>query len=481
MGRISLALFLFPLAVHAVVGQVHVGPRALPAQREIIVSAERVDRLERWLNAVDQHEPGELDDAVSEIGRLSEPALRDLWVDTQSLVGLMRDRKNMLFQATGGSPPVRTQIIYKPADLRRMTVWACAAAGLLDDRDCVAIGARRALDGQAARLAEHATISRDAGDDDSYLLRRAALLHADVAMLAPSAAAESAAVSSAVRTIGPQTVRVSTSDGIDRHVQRVGIHWDIGRTLLDAVRTKGEPVPRPGRDRMVHDWYRATSAWMIVTENHDTKHLDRARALFPNDPDILFLSGRQHEAYARPLIQSAVDAVDLPPGFAIDVDSARLELRRAESFFRDARSQAPAHAEARLRLGRVLGLLDRHAEAASELRAVSESLVEAGQRYYRDLFLGAEEEALGRFDEARAAYGRAKQGYPRAQSPYLALSQLARRTGDRTGALRATQELFDLSKDPARNDPWWSYYVTGARNAEDWLDELRRPFKRARP
>ena len=337
------------------------------------------------------------------------------------------------------------------------------------------------LDGQAARLAEHAATSREAGDEDNDFLRRAALLHADVAMLAPSAAAEPASAPAAVQTIAPQSARVTTSDGINRDVQLVGVHWDIGRKLLDAVRTPGEPMPHPERDRMVYDWYRATSAWMVVTENHDTKHLDRAREIFPNDRDILFLSGCQHEAYARPLIQSAVKTAVLPTGFAIDVDSADLELRRAESFFRGALSQDPAHAEARLRLGRTLGLLDRHVDAASELRAASESLADAEQRYYSDLFLGAEEEALGRFEAARAAYGRARQGYPRAQSPYLALSALARRRGDRAGALRATQEMFDLSKDPARDDPWWSYFVVGARHAEDWLDELRRPFKRARP
>ena len=190
MGRASVALLFLPLAVHVVVGQLQVGPRPLPPQREIIVSRDRVDRLERWLKAVDQHEPGEIDDAASEIGRFSETALRDLWVDAQALVALMRDRKTSVFQATSGPPPLRTRIIYKPADLRRMRVLACAAAGLLDDRDCVAIDAKGALDGQAARLAEHAATSREAGDEDNYILRRAALLHADVAMLAPSAAAE---------------------------------------------------------------------------------------------------------------------------------------------------------------------------------------------------------------------------------------------------------------------------------------------------
>ena len=249
MGRASFALLFLSLAVQVVVGQLQVGPRALPPQREIVVSTDRVDRLERWLKAVDQHEPGEIDDAASEIGRFSETALRDLWVDAQSLVALMRDRKTAVFQATSGPLPVRTRIIYKPADLRRMKVLACAAAGLLDDRDCVAIDAKGALDDQAARLAEHAATSREAGDEDNYILRRAALLHADVAMLAPSAAAEPYR-HLAVRTIAPQSVRVTTSDGIDRDVQLVGVNWDIGRTLLDAVRTprRANAPPRARSD-----------------------------------------------------------------------------------------------------------------------------------------------------------------------------------------------------------------------------------------
>jgi tetratricopeptide (TPR) repeat protein len=481
MGRAGFALLFIPLAVTVVVGQTRVGrPRALPPLRSIIVSTDRVERLERWVKAVDEHEPGDIGDAASEIGRFSENALRDLWVDAQSLVALMRDRNTAVFEASGGTPPVRTRIIYKPADLRRMKVLACAAAGVLDDRDCVAIDAKAASEGQAPHLAVHAATSRKAGDEDNYILRRAALLHADVAMLVSSAAAEPSSGQTAVATLGPRLMRVTTSDGIGRDVQHVGLHWEIGRKLLDAVRTPREATPHPERDRMVSDWYRATSAWMILNEDHNTKHLDRAREIFPKDRDILFLSGCQHEAYARPMIQSAVQTAVLPAGFSIDVESAGTELRRAESFFRAALSQDPAHAEARLRLGRVLGQLDRHADAASELRVSIESLADAQQRYYGHLFLGAEEEALGRFEAARAAYGRARQAYSRAQSPYLALSELARRTGDRAGAVRATQEMFDLSKDPARDDPWWSYFLVGARNAEDWLDELRRPFKRAR-
>jgi tetratricopeptide (TPR) repeat protein len=483
MRRASVALIVIALAVPAVVGQMRVGPRSkvLPAQREIIIATDRIDRLERWVKAVERHDPGAADDAAREIGRFSESALRDLWVDAQSFVALVRDRRTSVFEAESYAPPVRIRLLYKPAELRRMRVWACAAAGAFDDRDCVAIDAKGASGREGEQLAEHAAASRKAGDADNYIIRRAALLHADVAMLAPAGSAARASAHATTPMIGPQSMRVVTSDGIGRDVQIVGVHWQIGRTLLDGVRTPEERVPHPERDRMVRDWYRGTSAWMILTENHDTKHLDRARQIFPDDPDILFLSGCQHEAYARPPIQNVVQTAALPMGFSIDIESAHVEARRAESYFRDALSKDPEQAEARLRLGRTLGELGRHAEAASELRLASASLEDAQQRYYGDLFLGAEEEALGRFDAARAAYGRASERYPRAQSPYLALSALARRRGDRAGALHAMQEMFDLSEDPVRDDPWWSYFLVGARHADQWLDELRLPFKRESP
>jgi hypothetical protein len=58
---------------------------------------------------------------------------------------------------------------------------------------------------------------------------------------------------------------------------------------------------------MIRQWYRATAAWMQAVEEHDTAHLDRARALFPADPDILFLSGTQRETYAGRAFRSACD------------------------------------------------------------------------------------------------------------------------------------------------------------------------------
>jgi tetratricopeptide (TPR) repeat protein len=161
------------------------------------------------------------------------------------------------------------------------------------------------------------------------------------------------------------------------------------------------------------------------------------------------------------------------------VESERGELRQAEVFFRRALALRSDLGEAHLRLGRVLGQQGHHADAAGELRQAL-TLVDADPlRYYGELFLGAEEEALGRFDAAREALDKAAALFPSAQSPLFGLSEVAWRRGDRAGALAAMQKVFELPNagDSGRDDPWWVYHVAQARNAEMLLDDVRAPFR----
>src|SRR5262249_19613969 len=98
--------------------------------------------------------------------------------------------------------------------------------------------------------------------------------------------------------------------------------------------------------------------------------------------------------------------------------------------------------------------------------------------YYGELFLGAAEERLAHDDAAREAYSEAATLYPRAQSPHIALSALARRHGDRATALREMQIVFELQHaEDGPDDPWWAYYKSHARNADDLLEALWRPFR----
>ena len=455
-------------------------PAASP--RELSVPPDRLDRLARWMKAVDRHEPGEDDDEIAEIGAWTNEEVADLWIDVTVLARVMRNLRLGVFTVPSDS---RTRapiaILYRPPQLQRLRVLACAAGGRLVDRECIELQAARSLDEDLLTLAAHASAERERTGDTNYLLKRAALLHADIAMFSPRARMEPLAEPHlSDRALGPQSWRVGVSDGRGTDAGMIAIHWDIARLALDHVRPPTFDKPAPERDDMVRAWYRATAAWMQLREDHDPKHLDRGRQIFPDDADLAFLSGCQRETYAGPAIQAAARSIALPLGMTVGIESARTELRQAESFFRRAIALRPAMGEAHLRLGRVLALSGRHADAAAEIQASRPLLDVDDLRYYAELFAGAEHEALGAFDAARAAYQRAAALFPLAQSPYVALSELAHRRGDCAAAAAAIERVFALpaALDGNRDDPWWRYHLAQARNADDLLEAVRAPFLR---
>jgi tetratricopeptide (TPR) repeat protein len=448
------------------------------ATRQVVVTPERVDRFTEWIKAVHEHEPGERDAALERVASWSGDELRGLWADAQFLAALMRNLKVNHFEIP--QPRETIAVLYKPVLLQRMRAMACAAAGHVLSADCIAIHAAENLDEELRAVAADAAADRARTGEDNYVLRRGAILHGDVeTMVKPVLDAGQPAPGRPLP--GPRRVRADTSDGISVDVHEVGVHWEIARTLLGMIVPRNFDRAAPGRDAMVRDWYRATAAWMQQVESHDTDHINRALELFQNDADILFLSGTLHEVYASSEIQAAAHSVAMPAGFALDIGSTRGELHQAEGFFRRALAHTPEMAEAHLRLGRVLALQGHDAEAVAELQQALTHLGAEELEYDGQLFIGAAYEALGRYDEAAAAYERAAARFPGAQSPLIALSQLARRRGDRGGALAAMARMFALPmpEDGDREDPWWFYYTVQARNADDLLERVRAPFRRS--
>jgi tetratricopeptide (TPR) repeat protein len=238
-------------------------------------------------------------------------------------------------------------------------------------------------------------------------------------------------------------------------VRYISIHWGLARALLDGVMP--EPAAAPG----VREWYLQMSADLLRMRQFAAAidHHERARQIFPSNPAILFASGRLHEVFGSTGMQAAAESVNESYRTSAAVSTARGELVRAERFFRDAVTQRPDHVAARVHHARVLSELGRHQEASEELGRAIDGGASGEVLYFAHLFLGHAEEALGRAQAARAAFERASAMYPNAQSPHLALSQIARRAGDRSAAQRELQVIAGLpADDRAREDPWWSYF-----------------------
>jgi hypothetical protein len=450
-------------------------PLVLSALQAAAPPSDRVAKVERWLSIVQHHVPGTNDEGVREIAAWDPAELSQLFVDLQSLATLMRAPGRVLYYRPRGSrQDVR---LYTQTQAARMNVLACVAGGIIaSDPECLRRKAGTELTEDLSRLAMLSFDARGVGADN-YILKYGALLHTDVALFAPDTA-----VPLSSGGPGPQRFRVDMADGQPTSIHQSAVHWEISRMLLDEVRPTRAGKPAPGRDDMVHDWYIATAAFMQYFVHYDTTHLERARQLFPNDRDILFLCATQHAIYATPRIQNVAKTVVLPSGYFMQMSGDREELRQSQALLRRALTVDSQFAEGRVRLGRVLALQRQFAEAERELNEAIPALEDRPNQYYAQLFLGSVEESLGKFDAAKSAYERAASLYPSAQSPLVALAQLARRRGDRAGALRTMEILFALPGDAeGRRDPWWTFDTWHARDAEDRLVELWQQFQQEPP
>ncbi len=280
----------------------------------------------------------------------------------------------------------------------------------------------------------------------NQILLRGAALHADIAKLIPDEATRRSERQLSVYTI---------KDGRWEGVKYLSMHWQLGRSLLDAV------VPAPATNPDVRAWYRETSLDLLKLRSlvEAQAHFIRALQLFPKDGVLLFCRGALSERHSSSLMQAGSDSLTEANRGASTFGTRQMELTRAERYFRDALVDLPAHVEARLRHGRVLGDLGRHEEAVRELNRVIEDGAAGALLYFAHLFLGRDYEALGDRDQARSELERAAALYPNAQTPRLALSNLERRVGNRAAAQRQLQLLAKLpDAERQREDPWWGYY-----------------------
>ena len=133
----------------------------------------RIDRLGRWLKAVARHSPGEYDGALEDVVGLPNANLKEIWIDANILIQIMRGSKADRFNVRGEGRTASAQIRYTKTQIHRVRALACAAGGALVDAACIAMGVGNELDPELRQLAALARASTLRGDDN-YILRRGA-------------------------------------------------------------------------------------------------------------------------------------------------------------------------------------------------------------------------------------------------------------------------------------------------------------------
>jgi tetratricopeptide (TPR) repeat protein len=393
--------------------------------------------LSDWVIAVDQHTAGESDKALTRI----------------------------------------TAWTYDDLELMRTYVETLAEAPTVNNRDrgrrWTALGANDKV--QIAALKEEV---RRRGDFDSFR-KRAAVLHTDAAILAALPLVVDAPVpkTGRPRSRGEQqrSVQVMSFDGQFENFSLRNLHWDFAMDLLDALPAK------PARDPIVALWYRAIGAYFANERRFadGLDHFERARAVVPDDPYVLFGEASLQEILGAPRIQNYYKVTTLPNGLSIlGVDSPATHWRRAENLLRRAVTGAPQFAEARLHLGRIYVQQEKYADGLALLQQAAPELSDPTLRYYARLFAGDALHSLGRIPEARDSYELALALFPDSQSARLGLGSALRTAGEREEALAVMLPTLTKGADSRDDrDPWWDYYFGDAEKVDQLLDELRAPFR----
>jgi hypothetical protein len=437
-----------------------------------------LEALESWLRAVEEHQPGVRDAPIATVSPWSGADLGALLAE-----GLLP-----LLRACGR--PLRQ-------DLRAVagiTTPHPRRGGLSDEELAfirkLALGMCRSDGGVAQETPPGAV---------DHMLRGGAILHGDAAMMAlpdPETGAWPPGGSPRRhRAAGSGSAMSMLADGTHTPVPNTAAaHWAMARILLDQVRADpSDREPSPARDPMVRSWYRATLGFMAAVPYVDTTHFGRAEELFGDDAVVHLLIGSMHEWMASNAVQHALEVANsstllgepagrprIAPRFP--VGSTEAEFGRARRHLEFALRLDASLTEARVRLGRVAGLTGNHRDAAAELRRAVAAEPDPLIAYYANLFLGAEEEALGRLTEAREAYRHAASLYPDAPTPRIALSHLMRRQGNRDEALRLIGEVLALRPEhSASSDPMRRYARAAGGHAKAMLRETVRLYLEAAP
>ena len=136
--------------------------------------------------------------------------------------------------------------------------------------------------------------------------------------------------------------------------------WNLpfARSLLDVLLGAGRRrVPQEDR-AFVGEWYHAVSAFLFANGNYAdaTPHLQHAARMLPDDPHVLFDRATYAETLGLPIYQSVLDDPAYGNGRYVQggIPSGNQTNGDAERLYRRTLAVDPSYVEARVRLARLL-------------------------------------------------------------------------------------------------------------------------------
>lgn len=394
------------------------------------LSEANVAALQRWVDAVLTHIPGQLDQPVVETGSLTYQERSELNDGMEFFQTILVD---------GGGR----------------------------------------VHGDIARRVASLAFELQRRPGASQFLKRAAVFHADAAIAGRRfPAAHTGRPSAGTRpprpAAGAEHVPPLLSERpllVDRDGEVVGDtlanwNWPFARSLLALL-------PHRAADPFVAEWYHATTAFQFANGLYGeaNEHLADAAEVLPDDPRVLFDRACFAEILGLPMHQMLLADPASLAGVKLTIPRVDATNAEAERLFRRAIDIDPWFTEARVRLARVLDFRGAHLEALAGLNTALGATRAGVVAFYAHLFAGRASLAAGKIDDAARHYAQASELFPNAQSALLGLSQTRLMGAEVEAALEPVQRLgpFTAMMDA---DPWWSYQLGAGRDAVALLRDL---------
>ena len=236
---------------------------------------------------------------------------------------------------------------------------------------------------------------------------------------------------------------------------REATHFDTAREYLQRV---GDTSLRRRWEQL---WFLAISEHIATAPAAWTAFplVEKALQSFPQDLDMALAAGMVHEA--------------------MGAKGTEGRLEGAEALYRSILEKEPDHGEARVRLGRVLQLQGRTAEALRELESGLGQTSERTLKLVALLLLGELHDGTADTVKAIDSYRAAVETNPECQAAAIALSRALLRAGNARASDQVILEFLRHAGSRSEAPDLWLRYIGGnAERVESRLAGLRQEISK---